>query len=272
MQSQRSPYKRLLSICAFCLVLSGASWAEDHAKPDNGYNCVLMGHSFFVPMARQLEEHAKRAGFENHQQVVSGAGGGKGSPGELWKNLDRTINSREAIRSGSVNLVGLTAASIGSELADYKRWVDFALEHNPKTSFFIMAPSSRYQDKSFEEFEGAWKNTHARLHSGIDDLRKAYPETTFFCIPQGQIKVELWRLFDEGKLPEVTELKSRDNPSIFRDNTGHGGQVVIKTGTLLWLASIYQADLDEYDWDPQTKTDLKALAQKIAKDDPYTKH
>jgi hypothetical protein len=84
--------------------------------------------------------------------------------------------------------------------------------------------------------------------------------------------VELWRLFDQGKLPEVAELKSRDNPSIFLDNTGHGDEVVIKTGTLLWLASIYKADLNEYDWDPQTETDLKALAQKIAQDDPYTKH
>ena len=152
MQSQRSPFKRLLSILTFCFVLSGASWAEDHAKPNNGYNCVLMGHSFFVPMTRQLEEHAKRCGFEDHQQVVSGAGGEKGSPGELWKNLDRTKNSREAIRSGSVNLVGLTAAGIGSEVVDYKRWVDFALEHNSKTSFFIMAHSPRYGDKSFNQF------------------------------------------------------------------------------------------------------------------------
>ncbi len=255
-----------------CLVLSGVSWAEEHAKSNTGYNCVLMGHSFFVPMAKQLGEHANRYGFEDHQQVVSGAGGENGSPGKLWKNLEATRNSREAIRSGSVNLVGLTAAAIGSELADYKRWVDFALEHNPDTSFFIMTPSPRYQDKNFKEFEEGWESIHAKIHSGIDDLRKAYPETTFFCIPQGQIKVELWRLFDEGKLPEVAELKSRDNPNIFRDNTGHGGQVVIKTGTLLWLASIYDADLSQYEWDPQTQTDLKALAQKIAQDDPYTKH
>jgi hypothetical protein len=101
MQSKRSLFKLLISIFAFCFVLSSASSAEDHAKPNNGYNCVLMGHSFFVPMARQLEEHAKSSGFEDHKQVISGAGGDKGSPGALWKNLDRTKNSREAIRSGS---------------------------------------------------------------------------------------------------------------------------------------------------------------------------
>ena len=272
MQSQRSPFNLLVSIVVLCFALSGASSAEDHAKPNNGYNCVLMGHSFFVPMARQLEEHAKRCGFEDHQQVVSGAGGEKGSPGALWKNLPRTKNSREAIRSGPVNLVGFTAAGSGSELADYKTWIDFALEHNSKTSFFIMAPSSRYQDKRFEEFEEAWENTHARIHGLIDTLRKDYTKTTFFCIPQGQVKVELWRLFNKGNLPEVAQLKSRDNPSIFRDNIGHGGEVVIKTGTLLWLATIYKTDLAQYEWDPQTKTDLKALAQKIAQDDPYTQH
>jgi len=272
MQNQRPPLKLVLSVFALCFVLSGASLAEEPAKPKKGYNCVLMGHSFFVPMARQLEEHAKRSGFEDHKQVLSGAGGSRGAPGALWKNLPRTENSREAIRSGSVNLVGLTLAGSGSELADYKTWVDFALKHNSKTSFFIMAPSPRYQNKSFEEFEEGWKNTHATIHGMIDALRKDYPETTFFCIPQGQVLVELWRLFDKGQLPEVSQLKSRDNPSIFRDNIGHGGEVVIKTGTLLWLATIYKADLSQYEWDPQTKTDLKAVAQKIAQDDPYTKH
>ena len=46
--------------------------------------------------------------------------------------------------------------------------------------------------------------------ASIDALRKNYPKTTFFCIPQGQVLVELWRLFDKGQLPEVTKLKSRD--------------------------------------------------------------
>ena len=231
-----------------------------------------MGHSFFAPIARQFDAHAKRYGFENHKQVISRAGGQNGSPGALWNNLAATKNSREAIRSGGVDLVGLTVAGAGSDLADYKAWVDFALEHNPKTSFFIMAPSTRYEGRSFEEFEERWNFIDGAVHGIIDALRKDYPRTTFFCIPQGRIKVELWRLFDKGRLPDVAALKSADGPSIFRDNTGHGGEVVIKTGTLLWLAAIYGADLAQYEWDPQTETDLKALAQRIARDDPYTKH
>lgn len=231
-----------------------------------------MGHSFFVPMARQLEEHAKRSGFEDHQQVVSGAGGRNGSPGALWKNLPDKDKSREAIRSGSVNLVGLTLAGSGSELADYKTWVDFALKHNPNTSFFIMAPSTRYANKSFKEFEERSEQLHAHVHGLIDALRNDYPGTTFFCISQGKVLVELWRLFDKGQLPEVAKLKSRDESCIFRDNIGHGGEVPIKTGTLLWLATIYKVDLNQYEWDTQVKTDLKALAQKIAQDDPYTQH
>ena len=272
MQNQRPPLKLVLSVFALCFVLSGASLAEEPAKPKKGYNCVLMGHSFFVPMARQLEEHAKRCGFEDHQQVVTGAGGSKGSPGALWKNLPDKARSREAIRSGSVNLVGFTLADSGSELADFKAWVDFALEHNPKTSFFIMAPSTRYANKSFQDFEEGWEHIDTTVHGLIEALRKDYPETTFFCIPQGQVLVELWRLFDKGQLPEVAQLKSRDESSIFRDNIGHGGEVVVKTGTLLWLATIYEVDLNQYEWDTQVKTDLKALAQKIAQDDPYTQH
>lgn len=150
--------------------------------------------------------------------------------------------------------------------------MDFALESNPETSFFVMAPSMRYQNKSFDEFEEGWKTIHTAVHGIIDALRQDYPETTLFRIPQGRVLVELWRRFDNGNLPEVSELKSLDNPSIFKDNTGHGGEVVITTGTLLWLATIYKADLAQYEWDPQTKTDLKALAQKIAQTDPYTAH
>jgi hypothetical protein len=272
MRSQRSANQLIVSVFALCFVLSGASPAEERAKPKKGYNCVLMGHSFFVPMARQLEEHAKRCGFKDHKQVVSGRGGSKGSPGSLWKNLPDKDKSREAIRSGSVNLVGLTFASSGSELADYKKWVDFALKHNPKTSFFIMAPSTRYQNKSFKEFEEGWKKVHATVHGLIVALRKDYPGTTFFCIPQGKVLVELWRLFDKGQLPEVSKLKSRNESCIFRDNIGHGGKVPIKMGTLLWLATIYKVDLKQYKWDTMVKTDLKAMAQKIAQDDPYTKH
>ena len=131
-----------------------------------------------------------------------------------------------------------------------------------------MAPSTRYQNKSFDEFEEGWKTIHTAVHGIIDALRQDYPETTFFCIPHGRVLVELWRRFDNGKLPEVSELKSLDNPSIFKDNTGHGGEVVMTTGTLLWLATIYKADLAQYEWDPQTKTDLKALARRSPKPIP----
>ena len=272
MQSQRSANQLIVSVFALCFVLSSASPAEDRSKPNRGYNCVLMGHSFFVPMAKQLEEHAKRCGFKEHKQVVSGRGGSKGSPGSLWKNLPDKDKSREAIRSGSVNMVGLTFASSGSELADYKAWVDFALKHNPNTSFFIMAPSTRYQKKSFKEFEEGWETVHATVHGLIVALRKDYPGKTFFCIPQGKVLVELWRRFDKGQLPEVSKLMSRNESCIFRDNTGHGGKVPIKMGTLLWLATIYKVDLKQYKWDTMVKTDLKAMAQKIAQGDPYTKH
>ena len=272
MQSQRSPIQLIVSVFALCFVLSSASPAEERAKPTRGYNCVLMGHSFFVPMAKQLEEHAKRCGFKEHKQVVSGRGGSKGSPGSLWKNLPDKDKSRVAIRSGSVNMVGLTLASSGSELADYKAWVDFALKHNPNTSFFIMAPCTRYQNKSFKEFEEGWKKVHAIVHGLIVALRKDYPGTTFFCIPQGKVFVELWRRFDKGQLPEVSKLMSRNESCIFRDATGHGGKVPITMGTLLWLTTIYKVDLKKYKWDTKVKTDLKAMAQKIAQDDPYTKH
>ena len=39
-------------------------------------------------------------------------------------------------------------------------------------------------------------------------------------------------------------------------------------GTLLWLATIYQLDMNTYQWETGTRYDFKKLAQEIVRDDP----
>jgi len=51
--------------------------------------------------------------------------------------------------------------------------------------------------------------------------------------------------------------------SIFTDKKGHQGQIVIETGTMIWLNSIYNVDLSSFNYDTGFSTDLHAVAQDI---------
>lgn len=234
-----------------------------------GYNCVFLGHSFFAPIARALQDHPAQAGFDAHEQMIVFHGGANGSPGRLWASDKEDVRrAKEQIRTGDVDLIGLTFfPGVGSELADYQKWIDLGTEHNPDAKFFIMAPWPRYQDRSFEEYEAQWERFHPAIHDIIDELEAANPDTELFCIPQGKWMVELWRLYENDELPDVAVLKrpGRDNKQscLFVDQLGHGGRIPVELGALLWLTAIYDVDVREYDLDTETKADLKELAWKI---------
>lgn len=51
--------------------------------------------------------------------------------------------------------------------------------------------------------------------------------------------------------------------SIFTDQKGHQGQIVIEAGTLIWLQSIYNVDLTTNTYDTGFNTDLHQIATNI---------
>jgi hypothetical protein len=68
----------------------------------------------------------------------------------------------------------------------------------------------------------------------------------------------------------IKRANKRDNtPCLFVDTGGHGGPLPVKMGALLWLAVIYQVDMNTYEWPTNTKYDLKQLVQEIVQSDPY---
>jgi len=270
----------LIGLLSSSWLSSGADLAAKTGLSTNGYNCLFLGHSFFAPIARSFAEHPGRCGFPNHKQTVVFHGGENGSPGMLWNSQKEDVaQAKKLLESGTVDLVGLTCATTGSELSDYRKWVDLALKNNPKTRFVIQAPWAKYQNKTFAQYEADSERVLKQIHELIDELRRAYPQTTFLCIPQGRGMVALWRLHDEGKLPEVPVLKGKSEakgkkntdqePCLFLDELGHGGDLPVKMGALLWLATIYKVDLNKYQWQTNTKYDLKKLAQEIVQNDPY---
>ncbi|WP_148216310.1 hypothetical protein [Coraliomargarita akajimensis] len=242
----------------------------------DGYNCLFLGHSFFAPIVKHLDAHARACGFREHQQFVVFHGGANGAPGKLWQSPKADVlQAKRLIESGRVDLIGLTSHYVGSEVTDYKRWVDLALAHNPETIFVIQAPWDIKQGKDFPTYAGSVSFILKGVHALIDELRSAYPGVTFLSVPQGGWMVELWRLYDANQLPELKEFVA-ENPkkakrALFRDAFGHGGALAEKEGALLWLRVIYQVDLTRYRYDTRVGFDLKQLAQDICEADAYSK-
>jgi hypothetical protein len=109
------------------------------------------------------------------------------------------------------------------------------------------------------------------IHQRIDQLRDAYPDNRFICIPQSRWMTELWRLFDQNLLPELTEFVAADpsqtQNALFEDNFGHAGELALREGALLWLSAIYNIDLRNYQYDTGTQADLKSLAHDLLHED-----
>jgi len=196
-------------------------------------------------------------------------GGAKGSPGSLWESTKEDVAGAKAwLRTGEVNLVAMTFHSRGaSALDDYRRWVDLALDHNPETRFLIQAPWPIKQKRDFAAYEADAERIEKRVDDIRDQLREAYPGTQFDAVYQGRWMVGLWRLYKMGELPEITSLvpasDGHGQSTLFHDSFGHGGSLAVQEGVLLWLATIYPVKLEEYNYQPRTKADLKTLATEI---------
>lgn len=239
-----------------------------------GENCLFLGHSFFHPVVRHVPAHAERAGFEAHEQIVVAHGGTKGSPGLFWKSAkEDVVRAKAWIETGEVDLVALTYHSGGESLYEhYHHWVRFALKHNPKTRFLIQATWPNKLDRSLAEFEEYAEGIETSIHEILGQLRRAYPETAFGCIPQGRWMVGLWQLHEGGKLPELAgvmaERGNKNSAYLFRDFSGHGGELAVKEGALIWFAAIYSIDLESYDYQPAVQADLKGLAKALLESYP----
>lgn len=242
---------------------------------EKGYNCLFLGHSYFVPIVSRIPLHAEALGLTQHQQFLVSNGGPKGSPGALWKNEQKSAPAKALLERGNVELLAMTAHNVGSTVEDYSRWIDLALKHNPKTVFVIQTPWAQKKEKTFTQYQADIEEGVQKTSLFISGLRKKYPSTVIVNVPQNKWMLEVWKLKNAGKLPEITELIAENKQSaekaLFRDRHGHGGQLAVQDGVLLWLRVMYGTDLNRYDVATMTEYDTKALAQNIIDADPYTK-
>ena len=246
-----------------------------------GKKVLYIGHSFGRPFARELPSFVEMAGIDNHVQEIVFRGGPNGSPQSLWEDPKVRVEIQDILAEGDTDLLIMICCSenfLESRQSDWavENWIDYALSVNPDTDFALALPwpdypedyenNEAYSERIIEAHASAW-------HPFIDDLRDLYPQSEIQSIFHGRAAIELRGLFESGSLPEISEMTSKRPPGIFTDRKGHAGQILLDLGTLIWLGSIYDIDMNDFPVSElkingeSYETDLVAIAKEILDDE-----
>ena len=251
-----------------------------------GYNMLLIGNSFFKPYADHLNNLAFEANLIEHSSVIVKRGGELGRPINFWN--DSNTEEHQLIKStldqGNIEVFGMTSGyDIDSEnpTEGHSAWIQYALQKNPNIIIFIAIGSFDFPNgdsnstrpnwdtfssdngfNSIQEFYDYYINEviHKEI---VDKLRDEFPSTKIFSIPTGWATKNLAQMKIDNELLDDISMVGPKSSSIFTDEKGHQGQIVIETGTMIWLSSIYNMDLSSFNYDTGFITDLHAIAQDI---------
>jgi len=238
---------------------------KQHAElSKEGANCLFIGHSFFIPVAKSFDQHAKLNGFSKHKQLTVFSGGQTGAPGNLWKSKKHSEKIKTILETGKIQLFGMTVHKNNSSVDDYKRWIDFALEHNPKTKFMIGLCWARGGPESTaKEFAEANLKASKILFERVVQLREAFPRNSIATINYGTAACELKVQFEAGKLNGDISKMVDKNSGLFTDTFGHAGSMIKDLSALIWLKKLYGANFEKFKLSRKYKTDLKMITEKI---------
>lgn len=270
----------------FLLFLSCSKQEEPTEEITQGYNMLLIGNSFFKPYANHLTTVATDAGIVAHQANTIFRGGDNGRPINFWNDSNSAEHQqiKAALDVGNIEIFGMTAGhEPDNRIEGHRAWIQYALQNNPDITIFIAVPpidfpadwdqlAAEYGYDSIQELYDYFVNdiVHREM---VDELRAEFPNTHIFTIPTGWATINLAQMKQDNLLQDDIEMFGPKPISIFTDQKGHQGQIVIEAGTLLWLNSIYGVDLSTNSYQTGFNTDLHGLAQQIsnAHDPNYAK-
>jgi len=278
--------KIILKLCILILMLSCSKDEGSPQEESTGYNMLLIGNSFFKPYADHLNNLASYANLNEHSSTVVKRGGELGRPINLWN--DSNTEEHQLIKStldqGNIEVFGMTSGyDIDSEnpTEGHSAWIRYALQNNPNIIIFIAIGSFDFPNgdsnstrpdwdtfasdngfNSIQEFYDYYINEviHKEI---VDELRSEFPSTKIFTIPTGWATKNLAQMNLDNELLDDISVVGSKSSSIFTDEKGHQGQIVIETGTMIWLNSIYNVDLSSLNYDTGFTTDLYTIAQDI---------
>ena len=244
-----------------------------------GSKLLLIGNSFFRPYAEKFDEMAVHVGITNHNSTSVFRGGANGQPINFWN--DSTTQEHSLIKStldmGDVEIFGMTSGhnyeNPDDRIEGHRKWIEYALEKNPNTAFFIAIPVIDFplQWDSLAQING-FSTIHDFydflvndiVHKTmIDQLRDEFPSSNIFSIPTGYATFELYQMSLEGLLLDEINMFGPKETSIFTDQKGHQGDIVIETGGLVWINSLYGLDLTQYNYETGFNTNLFEIGSRI---------
>ena len=239
-----------------------------------GQNILLMGNSFFRPYAQRLSGLALDAEFLEHRDTEVFRGGVYGTPIGLWKNEDTNTEIKQILDGGNIDMLGMTGYyNEDDPTSGFSEWIEYALQKNPNVKIFISIPPIDFPADWQQTAEDAGLNNIRELYeffvndhthkTVIDQLREMYPSTVIFSIPTGWATFDLEEMHQNDLLLDDISLFGSFERAIFTDAKGHQGEVVVTTGALIWLSSIYGVHLRNNDFDTGFNTDLHTVAEEI---------
>ena len=278
----------LLLLIALTFMLSSCNNQDEITLPQEtqGYNMLLIGNSFFKPYADHLNNLASYANLNEHSSTIVKRGGENGRPINLWNdsNTEEHQLIKATLDQGNLDYFGMTSGyDFDSEnpTEGHSAWIQYALQNNPNIIIFIAIGSFDFPNgdsnstrpdwdtfasdngfNSIQEFYDYYINEviHKEI---VDELRLEFPSTKIFTIPTGWATKNLAQINLDNELLDDISMVGPKSSSIFTDEKGHQGQIVIETGTMIWLNSIYNVDLSSFNYDTGFTTDLHAIAQDI---------
>lgn len=278
--------KFILNFYILVFILSCTKDENPQQIQTQGYNMLLIGNSFFRPYADHLDNLTTEANLFEHNSTVVFRGGENGRPINLWN--DSNTEEHQLIKStldqGNIEVFGMTSGyDIDSDnpTEGHSAWINYALQNNPNIIIFIAIPTFDFPNgdsngtrpdwdtfasdngfNSIQEFYDYYVNemVHKEI---VDELRLRFPSTKIFTIPTGWATKNLAQMNLDNELLDDISMFGPKSSSIFTDEKGHQGQIVIETGTMIWLNSIYNVDLSSFNYDTGFTTDLNSIAQDI---------
>ena len=278
--------KTIIKFCVLLFMISCTKGDISSQDESTGYNMLLIGNSFFKPYADHLNNLAFEANLIEHSSVIVKRGGELGRPINLWNdsNTEEHQLVKSTLDQGNIEVFGMTSGyDIDSEnpTEGHSAWIQYALQNNPNIIIFIAIGSFDFPNgdsnstrpdwdtfasdngfNSIQEFYDYYINE--MIHKEIvDELRLEFPSTKIFTIPTGWATKNLAQMYLDNELLDDISMVGPKSSSIFTDEKGHQGQIVIETGTMIWLNSIYNVDLSSFNYDTGFTTDLHAIAKDI---------
>ena len=162
-------------------------------------------------------------------------------------------------------------------LSGHRNWIQYAVDRNPNISIFIAIPTINYPanwDERAQEFgldtvDELYDYFESSVHLLIvNQLRIEFPSTTIFTIPTGRVTQKITQMYNDNSLLDDIDFFGTQSSAIFRDALGHQGNIALEGGGMVWLNSIYQINLEDFNYDTGFNTDLHQIAIDVMNNHP----